>query len=325
MSREERLGYIREIQRLRRCPLLVYLTGDRPYLETKIDDDALRVLYDHLELTGRPEALDLFLYTRGGNTLTPPRLVSLIREYTSELRVLVPYRCHSAGTLICLGANSIVMTRMGELSPIDPATANEFNPPSPDGSGARLPVSVEDVTAYFRLAQQKAGVTGPELVRVFEILAERVHPLALGNVQRTHALIRLLAERMLSLHLAGEDRAGRIKHIVDSLTEKLYAHRLFLGRREATELGLNVVRPEPELEAAIWGLYTVYERDLQLDESFRPERLAGQTQVRFSELGAVVESVPALHGFMFEGTVLPAPAGGEPRLVPAGHRWRRLE
>jgi hypothetical protein len=325
MSREERLSHISKIQALRNCPLIVYVTGDRPNLETKIDDDALRVIYDHLEAVGEQDALDLFLYTRGGNTLTPPRLVSLIREYVREFRVLVPYRCHSAGTLVCLGADSLVMTRMAELSPIDPATANEFNPPAPDGSGARLPVSVEDVSAYFALARQKAGLSGPELGRVFEALAARVHPLALGNVQRTHALIRLLAERMLLMHMTGEGRSERIKHIVDSLTEKLYAHRLFLGRREAAELGLCVVHPGPELEAALWGLYRTYERDLKLNLPFHPERLIVGAQAGFAEAGAVIESVAAQHGFVFEGTVVAGPAGTEPRLRPVSHEWRQFE
>ena len=45
-----------------------------------------------------------------------------------------------------MAAKRIVMTRLAELSPIDPTTGNQFNPV--DGKGNRLGISVEDVRAY---------------------------------------------------------------------------------------------------------------------------------------------------------------------------------
>ena len=53
-------------------------------------------------------------------------IVSLIREFDKDFEVLVPYRCHSSGTLTALGAKRIVMDQLSELSPIDPSTGNQF-------------------------------------------------------------------------------------------------------------------------------------------------------------------------------------------------------
>jgi ClpP class serine protease len=43
-------------------------------------------------------------------------LVTLLRQYCKRLAVLVPFRAHSAGTLISLGADEIVMLPGSELA-----------------------------------------------------------------------------------------------------------------------------------------------------------------------------------------------------------------
>ena len=126
--------------------VITYITGDRENVSTRIAPDIIRVFFRHLEAMGQSERIDLFLYTRGGDVLTPWRLVNLIREYTDHFSILVPFRAYSAGTLIALGANEIVMGKMGELGPIDPSVANSFNPQDPNNPVAKIPVSVEDVS-----------------------------------------------------------------------------------------------------------------------------------------------------------------------------------
>jgi hypothetical protein len=83
---------------------------------------------------------------------------------------------------------------------------------------------------------------------IHTLLAERIHPLALGNVHRNYLLIRSLAKKMLALHQLPL-KEGRIEHIVDNLTEKLYAHNHMISRREATdELNLAVSNPDTSFE-----------------------------------------------------------------------------
>ena len=107
--------------------------------------DALRHIYEHLRQLGECEKIDLFIYTTGGQIFVPHRLTRLIREFCDNFSVLVPYRCHSAGTLLCLGADEIIMGKFGELSPIDPRTSNLFNPRNPHDETKVIPISVEDV------------------------------------------------------------------------------------------------------------------------------------------------------------------------------------
>jgi hypothetical protein len=322
---------IRAIEERRGSKVIAYFTGDRENVSTRVAPDVLRVFYRHLEAMGPRERLDLFLYTRGGDVLTPWRLVNLVREYAKFFSVLVPFRAYSAGTLLSLGADEIVMGKMGELGPIDPSVANAFNPQDPANPAARIPVSVEDVSSYIALAQEMAGLRSEEqLGLIFRFLSEKVHPLALGNVHRNYALIRSLAKKLLRLHLPPEEEP-RIEGIVANLTTKLYAHNHMISRREAREdIGLPVAYADPELERLMWWLYEAYEADLKLESPFNPAELLGEQRgpVPFEAAGGVVESTNCLDTFVFSGTVnrVGTSPEGTPRLHVSvtSQRWVRI-
>jgi hypothetical protein len=304
MAREQRVELIKKISELRGSKLLCYITGDRENVNTRIAPDVTQVIYRHLEMFGESKQIDLLLYTRGGDVLTPWRLVHLIREYTNRFTVLVPFRCYSAGTLLCLGADEIVMGKMSELGPIDPSVVNAFNPQDPNNPTAKIPVNIEDVYSYLALAGEKAGVCSTDQqVKAFTLLAERIHPLALGNVHRNYMLIRSLAKKMLALHQLPL-KEGRIEHIVDNLTEKLYAHNHMISRREAMdEINLAVSIPDTSLEPLMWTLYQDYAEELALSEPFNPsEQLVG-SKAEFEVVSGYVESIKGADAFVFSGKV----------------------
>ncbi|MCL6446648.1 MAG: hypothetical protein K6U04_00620 [Armatimonadetes bacterium] len=304
MGREKRVKTIQKIAGLRESAVICYLTGDRENVNTRIAPDVLPVFYRHLEMIGRRKRIDLFLYTRGGDILTPWRLVHLIREYADEFNVLVPFRAYSAGTLVCLGADEIVMGKMGELGPIDPSVVNAFNPQDPANPVARIPVNIEDVYSYLTLAREVAGLTSEaELGKVFALLVERIHPLALGNVHRNYLLIRSLAARLLGLRKNHDVRA-EVQRVVDHLTEKLYAHNHMISRREAAEeIGLPVAYPSRELEKFIWDLYQCYAGELCLNEPFNPVQLLHGPRAEFDVAGGIIESEYGQDCFIFSGMV----------------------
>ena len=98
-------------EQARNSTALLYVTGDRPGLETQIHPEVLDFFAQHLDGIGTVKTVSLFLHTRGGSTLAAWSLVNLIRQFTEKLEIIVPAKAHSAGTLMCLGADSIMMTR----------------------------------------------------------------------------------------------------------------------------------------------------------------------------------------------------------------------
>lgn len=274
MPRSERKALIEKLQEARGKRLVItYVTSTRQGHEIQIGDDAFRLIFDHLE-SGKDLAgtgVDLFIHSNGGSGTVPWRIVSLIREYTKHYAILVPHHAFSAATLIALGANEIVMHKMGCLGPIDPSVANIFNPPHPTAQGQLAPISVEDVTAYFKLVRDELQITHEdELVQALIALTEKIHPLALGNVQRSHNQSRLMAKKLLNTHM-DPAQEHEIKQLIDTLKSNLFYHGHPINRDEAKkELKLNIVNPPEAVEKLMWELYLQYEADLKLREPFNP-------------------------------------------------------
>ncbi|MGD1077610.1 MAG: hypothetical protein ABR881_04745 [Candidatus Sulfotelmatobacter sp.] len=225
MGLSERVAIIKKIEELRGSTVMCFLTSLRQNVPAQISDDAVRVFYDHLLLLpSRPIAkLDLFLCSNGGSGTVPWRLVSLFREYTKSFTVLIPYRAYSAATLIALGADEIVMHPFAEIGPIDPTVSNEFNPTEPR-TGGRLGISVEDVKAYVTFIKTTVGITHEdELIKAVEALTDKVHPLALGNVERFLTQSRMIARKILRTHMP-ETEEHTMEEIIENMASKLYFH-----------------------------------------------------------------------------------------------------
>jgi len=278
---------IKQIETKRNSKVITYLTSDRPGpLNARIAGDIIPIISQQLRKIGKVENIDLFIFSQGGDTMVPWRLVSMIREYCTKFSVLIPYKAHSSATMISLGADEIVMSDLSEISPIDPSTANVFNPVDPANPQSRIPISVEDVMAYFDLAKNKFGIKNDEdLTKIFNKFVEsnpQIHPLALGNINRTHNLIRMLAKRLLKSHNIPMDH-DKIDKIVDDFTEKLYSHQYFIGRKEAkNDLGLqSVIFADEELSGLFSDLYEEYRTEMGLNiTSWNPEEELGNNAVQ---------------------------------------------
>jgi len=161
---------------------------------------------------------------------------------------------------------------MGNLGPIDPSVANIFNPANPLSPGQLAPISVEDVSAFFKLVKDEVGINHEdELIQALAALTEKVHPLALGNVQRSHHQARMMARKLLKLHMVKDAEEHEISQLIENLKSNLFYHGHPINRKEAKDdLKLKVVDAPPDLEALMWKLYLEYEAELRLNEAFNP-------------------------------------------------------
>jgi hypothetical protein len=293
MGAQERRLVIQQIEEIEQAHLVAYITGDRRGLETRVASDVIPIIYEDLIETGHVAKLILYLYTVGGDSLAGFGMVNLLREFCDTLEVIIPFRALSCGTLISLGADSIVMTRGGQMSPIDPSLASPYNPSAPSqiqgGAVQLLPVSVEDVMGYLKLAEE-VGIKGDEgLSKVMALLSEKVHPMALGAVYRSREQISLLATKLLSMH---ENEKTKIESIVRRLTKELPSHQYLISRKEAKDLGLKVRDPSPNLETHIMNLYREYEAFLQLQTPYSSEAILGNAASAPVTLNrAIIESL----------------------------------
>lgn len=275
---------IKKIEAKRGSKIISYVTSDRQGpVNARVAMDIIPIISSQLRRIGKQEKIDLILYSVGGDTMVPWRLVSMVREYCNHFSVIIPYKAHSAATMISLGADEIIMSDMSELSPIDPSTANVFNPADPKNPQNRIPISVEDVMSYFDLAKNKFGIkSDEELTKIFNKFVESnpsIHPLALGNVNRTHNLIKILAKRLLESHKESM-KEDEIEKIIEFLTEKLYSHQYFIGRKEAKDdLGIKtIINADKELSDLMTEVYEEYETEMNMKKIWNPEIELGENQ-----------------------------------------------
>jgi hypothetical protein len=294
-----------ELEATRNSKVLAYVTGDRPGMETQISSEVYDKFVNHLDLIGVVKKISLYLYTRGGNTLAAWSLVNLIRQFCDELEIIIPSKAHSAGTLMSLGANMIVMTKQATLGPIDPSITTPLNPQiagaSPD---ARYPVSVEAVSGYLDLAKKDLNINDEaNLTSLLTHMSDKIHPLVLGAVFRSKSQIQMLARKLLKAQVTEE---GNIEKVISFLCSESGSHDYTIHRREARSgLGLNVQKPDDKLYALIKRIYDDIVQELCLDTKFDIANvLGGQPQAAYSCRRALIDSVAGgADYFVSEGTL----------------------
>ncbi|MET4606718.1 ClpP class serine protease [Bradyrhizobium sp. JR4.1] len=117
-GRYQRQELIKRINAAERTNLICYVGG----LETEIDRNDVIGFVEMLHNIPENSPIDLLLNTGGGDVDACEKLVSLIhaKARDKEFRVIVTDLAKSAGTLMALGANKIIMSDASELGMIDP-------------------------------------------------------------------------------------------------------------------------------------------------------------------------------------------------------------
>ncbi len=305
MGYQERQGLIRQIETLRESRVITLVTGDRNIAQTQIADDCLKPLYDLLvgiRDNGCPNRIDLFLETRGGSVETPWKLVNKIRQFCNRFTVIIPWKAYSAGTMICLGSDEILMSPMSELGPIDPWLQIQG---LPLGRFLIPDLGVEDVAAYVTFLQQRAGLTDQSaLAETIKVLSEHLTPTLLGRMERIYSHIRLVARKLLSLSNPPIPEST-VSAIVDALAQKMFAHGHGIGLAEAKAVGLNAIDMGRPLEKLSWELYLDYEKALNLTSNpdartyFKDD--ATNVNIEKDAIGAFLESTSS--SYVFQGDI----------------------
>lgn len=287
----QRKAIYKKIEAGRKTSVIAYSTSNRQGCGSQISADVPDVLLEHLDCIGNTDRISLILYTLGGDTLAAWNIINLIREFCKELEVIIPNKCRSAGTLMALGANVIIMTKQATLGPIDPSLNSPLNPIIPHSNPAQqLPVSVESVKGYFDMLKEEVGAKGEQaLASAYLKLTDTVNPLVLGDIFRVKKQITMLAEKMLAMH--SEDKNTTDK-IISFLCSDSGSHDYTLNRTEARSLGLCVESPNPQMYVLLKKWYNDIVEELKMNEPYLPQNeLCGLTEKDYMIPRGIIESV----------------------------------
>jgi|GEM_PF-2373971 len=233
------LPLIDRLQKLSRMQLLTMHFAEGAWLDLSLVDP----LYDCLRSIPKSRRLGLYLRSQGGVAEVPWRIVSLVREFCTDLTVMVPDLALSGGTHIAIAADRLVMGDLSALGSVDPTRQHPLLPK--DARGNPIPTSVQDLKECVGFLKEQLGRshTAADMSPILAAVMEHVDPLAIGALEQSYKLSRLITRKVLESRRI-PPRKQVIRRVVDRLSGEYYSHAFLISRREVEEdLLLPVARP----------------------------------------------------------------------------------
>lgn len=225
-----------------------------------------------IQLAARPrgDRAFLFLCTFGGHPSSAYRMIRCLRHAYPHVTVVIAGPCKSAGTLLALGADQLVMTGNAELGPLDVQILKE-NELLARQSALAASVTFEVLTseacktfvkAYLSmqidagLSSAIAAETAERLTSsMFSPIFSQIDPIRVGEVTMANLLARRYAEALLKHD--GEERSNTTSENIVRLVYQYPAHGYAIDRAEAMQLFKNVRKPNRDEQAILVELATL--------------------------------------------------------------------
>lgn len=242
-ARYQRQLLIRDIETTQ-PRLLCYVAGNR----AQVDRCDTLGFVDMLHNITPGEPIDLLLHTSGGDVDAAEKLISLVRSAAGEdgqLRVIVPDFAKSAGTLMALGANVIVMSDSSELGPIDPQIASK------DADGRDMVYSVLTYLNAYDEALAALRATPDDLAS--RITFEKFDPVLVRKFKSIRDRARMFAENLLKRQGANFTKIS--SELMD--ITRYPSHGQMINWEQAQAMGLDVIYypPTDPIWRKYWTLY----------------------------------------------------------------------
>lgn len=196
--------------------------------------------------------LTLILHTPGGQTNATETLLAYLRSKFAAVEVIAPTFAMSAGTMISLGSDRVVMGRQSQLGPIDPQI--------PMGNGRQ--VSARAVVEQFD--QAKKDILADQLTaHAWAPALQTIGPSLLQEAQNAldygeSMVARWLAQYMFSGEPDAVSKGESVaRHFNDATTHKSHGRRI--DRDEARRVGVVVedLEDDQNLQEAVLTAYHV--------------------------------------------------------------------
>ncbi|MCK4431673.1 MAG: ATP-dependent Clp protease proteolytic subunit [Candidatus Aminicenantes bacterium] len=260
----ELLELISKYNKLRSTYLLVYAAAiGKPIPDVQLAQADFYVIHDFLVDKRGLQKIDVYIETPGGSGEAAEEIVRCLHNNFETVSFVVSGEAKSAGTIIVLSGNEILMTETGSLGPID----------------AQMKIGRSVVSAYDymewidgkREEAQKQGALNP-----FDAtIVAQITPGELGNVFHALEFAKDLVEDWLikykfkkwkvtetrKMSVTEEMKRKRAKEIASELTNhsKWRLHGRSIKIDDLAEIGLKVTRAEDDLKLSdiIYRIQTV--------------------------------------------------------------------
>lgn len=238
---------LRELADIRERPLLIFSSTDIQSGSVMLTEKALG--------SKKFQELDVLLQTPGGDPHSAFKIVKLLRKNAKKINIIVPLFAKSAGTLICLGADRIIMSEISELGPLDTQIAESRQgdvqyKSALNGFKALEQVqthALENLDLATRVIYERSGLKMLEAIelaiefsgKTSACLYNQLDPMNIGEYKRSLEISERYGHLIL-IRLMGwsEEKAH---YVAMSLIYDYPSHDSIIDMEDLKGLGFNVV------------------------------------------------------------------------------------
>lgn len=250
-----RRRYLKRLSAHTKRNTIIYYSGwlQKPGLQQDrnvplhIDDGDKNGFMSTIYKLDRSRGLDLVLHTPGGDMAATESIIDYLRSmFGSDIRAIIPQIAMSAGTIIALSCNKIIMGKESNIGPIDPQYG---------GMAANALLREFD---RIRAEIKK----DPSNALLWEPVLRKLHPGFITECENALKWSRDMARRFLKDGMfAGETgAAAKITKIISHLTENRTTinHGRHIGLDEAKQLfGTHIyeLESDPKLQDLVLSVH----------------------------------------------------------------------
>lgn len=234
-------------------------------VESGAADQMIRIARD----PKRRKNVVLILTTRGGSPDAAYRIARCLRRYYSKLTLFIYGMCKSAGTLIAIGADELILSDFGEFGPLD-VQLGKKDELFENISGLNITQSLTSLNTrtieFFRSALMDLKIASRGQVSTklaseiacslaaasYEGIYSQIDPIQLGAIERAMNIASDYGQRLKTANVKA--------HTIDKLVSAYSSHSFVIDLEEAKGL-FNVVRSPSDSEDKLGEMIAHVTRD----------------------------------------------------------------
>lgn len=265
-----RRGYLENIAKKTGRNVISYYSAwmYRPNVpDIEINDKDINALMENVYGLDRSKGLDLILHTPGGDIAATEQIINYLHSvFDGNIRAIVPQMAMSAGSMISVSCNTIIMGRQSCLGPFDP----QFNGLPCQSVRKEFKKALEDIQA------------NPGSLGLWQVVFSKYTPTFILSCEQAEQLADELVRKLLKRSVGAPDKIDKILKLFGDNDESK-THSRHIDKEKCKNVGLNILdlESDQELQDLILSLHHCYMITLENTSSAKlVENNAGGSYVR---------------------------------------------
>lgn len=235
------------------------------------------------------DELDLVINSGGGDIHATYQIVELLRLHAQKLNACVPFYAKSAATLLCVGADVIVLDELAQLGPLDTQIYEKAKGGTGEFTSALNPFKTLEQLQKFSLETLDLAVKMIALRSSMDLddclkhamefvsattgpLFAQLKPEKLGEYSRALSVGIEYGERLLRRFTSWDDEKRRA--VLERLVHGYPSHDYIIDYLELQEMGFQAELFQESARAAVQGLFEYIAQGKTIIECVEPSPAA---------------------------------------------------